>query len=124
MNKMIKIIANIIMSVGYSIISIITTIITGKLVKVSPYHFVKGEGEFYNLASDKHEKVKNISLVSERVIEHIIDNYIKELGGNENFENVVINVEFPIFDGNRVIGHRGYYPVLIETKCKLLNKKL
>jgi hypothetical protein len=93
---------------------ILLTIITGKMSKVSLYHFdneLENNG-FFDICSDKYIKTNYFSNVSDKCKYAIISDFLSNLSRNKKFTSVVSTVSFPIFDGKEIIGTQGYYPIL------------
>jgi hypothetical protein len=104
---------------------LIMTIITGKMVKISPYHFDKqsDNNTFFNICSDKYIKINLTNNVSKSAKIKIIQEFISHLSKDENFTNPVNQAKFPIFNGSEIIGTSNYYSV-IEDSLKEYSKTL
>jgi len=121
---MFRFIYNLFQSILFSAWFIVLIIITGKMSKISLYHFdrqIRGNGMF-DVCSDQYIKDDSFSNVSDKLKKRIIEDYINFLSKDDNFENVVGSISFPIFDGRGIIGKRGYYPVMQETLRKYLKQ--
>lgn len=111
---MFQFIYNVIQSIFLSLWMILMTIITGKLPKISLYHFDK-QAEYnspFDVCSDKYIKTNYDSNVSNKCKHVIIDEYINSLSKNKKFSSVVSTIDFPIFDGKDIIGTQGYYNIM------------
>jgi hypothetical protein len=109
---MFRFIGNVFMAFDYSCWSFVMTVITGRLATISPHKLIEdGDAYSWNLCSEKHIKAQYIADVDVRVKEQIIRKFVAHLGDSQ-FDVVIKDVSFPIFDGKDVIGEQGYYPVL------------
>ena len=121
---MFRFIYNVVQVIFYCFWSLVLTVITGKMPKISPYHFdrqIRGDGMF-DICSDKYIEDNTFSNASEDLKRRIIDDYILFLGKQDNFTNIVNPISFPIFDGRGIVGKRGYYPVMKEALTKYLKQ--
>ena len=112
---MFQLLYNIIQSTFLSLYFIIMTIITGKLPKISLYHFdssFKGHNGF-NICSDKFIKENIPSEVSNEAKHKIIEDFIFSLAKEEQFHNIMCDIEFPLFNGKEVYGTTYYTNTLL-----------
>lgn len=111
---MFRFIYNVVQTVLISMWYTIMTIITGKMVKVSIYHFdsKKDDNTLFNVCNDKFKKTNYASNVSSECKKTIINNFIEHLVKDENFHNPLSDIEFPIFDGKEIIGNDSYLNVI------------
>jgi len=114
---MFQIIYNIITATFFAMWSIILTVITGKLSKVSPYHFDKQseDNSFFNICNDKFKKINYPSNVSENCKIAIIRDFIDHLTEDKNFASNVNTVKFPIFNGKEIIGNSNLHSVISKS---------
>lgn len=115
---------NVCQSIFAFIWMLILTIITGKMSKISFYHFEQQSEDinFFDLCSDKYIKTNYAANVSNGCRENIIQQFIDDLSENEKFTSVVSGVEFPIFNGKAIVGSRSYYPVLQDCLKDYMSK--
>ena len=106
---MFQFIYNIIQSIVYSIWIIIMTIITGKMIKVSPYHFDKQSDNngFFDICRDKYIKINHPSNVSDSCKKIIIADFIDYINRDEYFYSNANNTDFPIFSGSKIVRRIG-----------------
>ena len=121
---MFQFIYNVMQSISFSIWSIIMTIITGKMVKISHYHMEKNslDNSAIDICSDKYIKTDKVHLVSEKAKKLIIEDFIEHLSTEGEFYNPVSRANFPIFDGNEIIGESNVYSVMYKCLDNYLNK--
>jgi hypothetical protein len=120
---MFKSIVRVLMIVWYSIINIITTIITGKYVTVSPYRLIKeNDVDFLKIASVKYIKEDRYTHISNCVKDRIIREYNEHLHNCPNFKKAR-GLNFPIFDGEKIIGRKSLMTVMSEERTNFLNKE-
>lgn len=121
---MFQFIYNVFQSISFSIWSIIMTIITGKMVKISHYHLDKSylDNNAFDICSDKYIKTDKERLVSEKAKKLIIEDFIAYLSTQTNFNIPVSKANFPIFDGDKIIGNSNVYSVMEECLENYLNK--
>ncbi len=120
---MFKSIVRVLMVIWYSIINIITTIITGKYATVSPYRLIKeNDVDFWKIASVKYIKEDRYTHVSDEVKDRIIREYNRHLIDCPAFKKVT-EVDFPIFNGVEVIGNKSLMTVMSEERTNFLNKE-
>ena len=107
---------NVLQTVCFSIISIFLAIITGKMPKISVYHFDKRSrfNDLFYICSDTYIKTNSSKNVSDNCKMFIINEFIDYLHKQEEFKNVVSSINFPIFDGKEVIGDKGFYTTITE----------
>lgn len=118
---MFKLIARVIFSIWYSIISIIVTAISGKHVSVSPYRFLNEGVDFWELSSEKYNKEDRYTHISDDVKDRIIREYNEHLHYCLSFKKVR-GLNFPIFDGEKIIGSKSLMGVINEERERFLNK--
>lgn len=128
---MFQFIYNVLQSIFNLFWMILLTIITGKMSKISPYHFDRGlhDNGFFNICSDEFIKTNHPKNVSPYCKKLIIEKFLDEgLSKNKQFLNVTTTVSFPIFDGKEITGSMGCYSVIqncIEEyiKSEILKEK-
>lgn len=100
------------------------TIITGKMVKVSPYEFdgQKEDNTFFNICNDKLTKTNYPSNVSKNCKEIIIADFIDHLSRDTNFHYPTTKIEYPVFDGKEIIGIQTYYSVIQKSLKDYIRK--
>jgi hypothetical protein len=105
---------NISFSFIVSIHFMILTIITGKMSKISPYHFETNDHDngVLDVCSDKYKQTHLPSNVSVACKELIINDFLTKLARYPKFDTQVGRINFPIFDGQEIIGTQGYYTVI------------
>lgn len=121
---MFKYLGNVIGTIGISLFTIIMTIITGKLSKISNYHLIHDSIECdgpLDICSDKLIKTNFSSNVSINCQKSIIMDFIDSLNKNQRFKNPTSQVKYPIFNGQSLIGTQGYYPVLLKCLDEYIN---
>lgn len=108
---MFQLIYNITVTFAYSFWSIIMTIITGKMTKISPYHMDHHSFDCspISICSDKYIKTNRPSLVSDEAKLRIIQDYIDNLASDPKFRHIMAEVDFPIFDGKEIIGSSNFH---------------
>jgi hypothetical protein len=113
---MFRFIYNVNSTVISSVLFIILAIITGKMPKISVYHFDKGShfNDLFDICSDTYIKTNSSKNVSDDCKMFIINEFIDYLHKQEEFKNVVSSINFPIFDGKEVIGDKGFYTTITE----------
>jgi hypothetical protein len=121
---MFQFIYNVTQSIFTSIWFIIMTIMTGKMVKVSPYSFDnQTEGNsFFNICSDRFKKTNYPSNVSDKCKELIISDFIHHLSGDSKFTAPTSSVEYPIFDGKEFIGTQSWHSVMKNSLSDYVRK--
>lgn len=114
---MFQFIYNVTQSIFTSIWFIIMTIVTGKMVKVSPYEFdwKKEDNTFFNICNDKFIKTNYDSNVSSKCKELIISDFIEHLSRDNNFHFPTTEIDYPIFDGKDIVGTQTYYSVIQKS---------
>lgn len=118
---LINLIHNIFTTLAYNVYSLIMTIITGKIPKVSAYHFDKTDygNNVINICNDKNIKCDNVNYVSDKVKKKIISDFIHELSKDDKFNIPTSKINYPIFNGEKIIGHASWYSI-VDT---ILNEK-
>lgn len=113
---MIQFIFNLTQVVVFSIWSIFLTFITGKLPKISAYHFdhATHHNSIFDICNDKYIKVNNSYVVSDLAKKKIISEFIDSLHKQEQFRNATSKTNFPMFDGVDIIGNRGFFSAIRE----------
>lgn len=114
---------NIIFILWYSIFTIILTIITGRLPKISPYHLIN----HYDYTAidlikstylDRYRKVDALDLVSDATKKRIIDNFIHDISKDRIIHPCLLENSIPIYEGNKSIGNMSYVSALKEFNEK------
>jgi hypothetical protein len=107
---------NISVAIHCSIYHLLLTIITGKLPKISYYHFEKDSlgNNFFNICNDKFIKTNYKNNVSNDCKRLIIKEYIDSLHNDEYFKNAISSARFPIFNGKEIIGNSNSYSVMSD----------
>jgi hypothetical protein len=123
---MFKLIYNISSSFFFGVYSLILTIVTGKKVKISHYHFEEhlDGNNLINLCSDKFIKTQYASNVSIQAKRVILQDFISHLEKDNDITSITDDIPFPIFNGKEVIGSRGLSPVLHESLQNYLDKQI
>jgi hypothetical protein len=119
---MFQVIYNVVQSFSFSVWSIIMTIITGKMVKISHYHLDKDcfNNNAFDICSDKYIKTDKMNMVTDAVKKQIINHFIAHLSASKEFLNSTSDIKAPIFDGKDIIGTKGLFPLLDEEKEKFI----
>ncbi len=123
---MFKVIYNISSAFFFGIYSVILTIVTGKKVKISHYHFEEhlDGNNLVNICSDMFIKTQSSSNVSIKAKRAILEDFLLHLETDKNITSITDDIEFPTFNGKEVNGSRGLSPVLRETLQNYLEKQI
>lgn len=108
---------NVMIIIIHGLWMLILTIITGKMSKISVYHFNERshDNSFFDVCNEYYIKTNNPSMVTPKCKKQIIEDYISYLNTCKDFSNVISGIDFPIFDGVDIVGSQGHYPVM--KKC-------
>lgn len=114
---------NLILMLWYSISSILLTIITGKLPKISPYHLLNhydysGIDLIKSTYIDRYSQVDALDLVSDATKKRIIDNFIHDISKDRIIHPSLLENSIPIYEGNKNIGNMSYVSALKEFNEK------
>lgn len=114
---MFQILYNFITVIFFSIWSIILTIFTGKLPKISAYHWDRNSenNTSTDFCSDKYIKTNMCRNVSNECKQLIIEDFLSHLMKDEKFINPVHKAIFPIFDGKEIIGQTSVSTVIQKS---------
>lgn len=123
---MFRFIYNVWVTIAYSIWSILLSIITGKMPKISVYHSqndgVSFEQTPINICSDKFKKVYRKDVVDDYTKQSIIEDFLSHLLNDKKFINPVNEVSFPIFDGKNLIGDQSVSFIIEESLKDYIQK--
>ena len=121
---MIQIIYNIASALVTGIWFFILTVFTGKLPKISYYHFDHQtfNNSFFDVCSDKYKVINRNDMVHEDCQKRIIKDFLLYLQSDKNFKNPISEVDFPIFDGKHIMGSTNINGVMQKSLIEYFNK--
>jgi hypothetical protein len=113
---MFRYIYNVLHTVFFSLLSIFLAIFWGKIPKISAYHFGQHSHNngVFDITDDDYIKTSLPRNVSNDCKKLIIQEFINYLHDKEEFRNVVSDINFPIFNGKKIIGNTSSYSVITE----------
>jgi hypothetical protein len=115
---MIKILLNVMVLIFYILTQIFFLIWNGKLLKVSPYHFMNSDGPTPDFSDTMDPKWQSENYTSEKTEKQMKFKVLNDIISSEDYKTKLRRLEVPIYEDGKKIGTSTVYSVLNDIVAK------